>query len=141
MKNNPKEILKQLMENRESVNIEQMDALVRNSIEFFNEYIELSKSQDKEKQERALKEILDFKSFLTESTEKISEETGLSPTELMQVVNNPANFSEDQKNSMDSINEMITEFNTSLMKEMLPTLQKGTFAKARRANKKNHLAI
>lgn len=140
MKNKPQDILKTLLDNPDSINMEQMDALVKNSINFFNEYIEMSKSGNKEAQEKALKEILDFKNILQEATQKISEETGLSPSELMEVMNNPANFEDNQWESMQAINDTITDFNTSLLSEMMPQMQKKGH-KPKRARKKNHLAI
>jgi hypothetical protein len=140
MKNKPLEQLNQLLENSENLSVDQMDALVKNSMQFFNEYLEISKSGDKEAQEKALKELLDFKDELLGVTQKVAEQTGLSPSELSDAMKNPENFSKEQWNSMQEINETITEFNHSITPDFMPKTQK-IVPKARKVSKTQHLPI
>jgi hypothetical protein len=140
MKNKPHDLLKQIMEKPENISMDQMDDLVKNSLQFFSDYIDLAKSGDKEAQENALKELLDFKDCLESISQKSSEETGLSAPQLFEIMNNPQNFSKEQWDSMKEINESITKFNTTLLAEFLPNTKK-TLPKAGRASKKQHISI
>lgn len=83
MKNNPQEILKNLSDAKENLNLEQMEDLLKNSFNFFNELLEIGLKGDQDKQEEAFKEILNFKNVLQDITKKITEETALSPEDLI----------------------------------------------------------
>ena len=139
MKNKPQDFLKQLMENPENLSVDKMDLLVKKSLEFFKEYMEISKNGDEKEQEKALNELLNFKDELQKITQETIEKTGFSQDELLEAMNNKENFSEEQWKTMKNINESITEFNTSLMAELLPKVRKNN--KSKKQNKNNYLSV
>ena len=114
MRNKPLDQLKELLEKPEKLTVDQMDCLVKNSMQFFAQFIEISKTGDKEAQERALKELVEFKEELQVIINKVGEQTGLSQSELSKVMADPENFSKEQWNSMQEITETINEFNTDI---------------------------
>jgi hypothetical protein len=126
MKNKPQELLKGLLDHPEDMSMDRMESLVKTSLSFFNEFLEVSKSGDKEAQEKALKELLDFKDALQALTQKAAEITGLSTDQLMQVMSNPENLTAEQKQSMTEINESIASFSKTLMGDLKPKMQKET---------------
>lgn len=140
MRNKPQELLKHIMEKPENMTMDQMENLVNCSLQFFNEYIELSKKGDKEAQEKALKELLEFKESLQGISQKISEETGLSPSSLFEYTSNSENFSKEQWDSMQDINAAITDFNTNILTNNSPETKKA-FKRAAKNSKKQRIAI
>lgn len=112
------ETLCELISKPENLSVDKLDLLVQTSLKFFNEYLELCKSSDEGKKKEALEQLLSLKDKLEETAKKAQEESGLSPSQLMALMNDPAMFSENEWNSMSEIKQSLTEFNTSLLKEV-----------------------
>lgn len=139
MKNKPQDLLKKFMEKPEVMTMDQMEDLVNSSLQFFSEYVELSKTGNKEAQEKALKELLEFKDTLQNVSQKISEETGLAPSDLFAYTSNAENFSKEQWATMQDINAAIADFNTHVLSNTKDT--KKALKKAAKTSKKQRIAI
>jgi archaellum biogenesis ATPase FlaH len=139
MANKTIESLKELINNPENLDMGKMDSLVKESMGFFNKFMEVSKSGNKKEQEEALKELLEFKELLEQASKTATEQTGLNSNQLMEFISNPDNFSDEQKEEMDGLNKSISDFNTSLMKEVSP--QTKSALKTRKALKSHYLAV
>ena len=141
MKNKPIDQLRELLVKPENMTVDRMDCLVRNTMNFFNRFIEIIKSGNKEEKEQALKELAEFKEELQVGISTIAEQTGLSQKDLPQVVNDPENFSKEQWNSMQEINEALNEFNTTIAKNFAMQDQKIVKPKTARTSRKQCLHI
>jgi ABC-type molybdate transport system substrate-binding protein len=126
------------MENPENLSVENMDKLVKISLDFFNEFVTTAKSDDKEAQEKALKELINFKDALLNISQQALKETGLSSTELMEMMGSSDSLSPENAQAMKTMNDSITAFHTKLLSETMPEKH---MPKTARAPKKEHISI
>ena len=139
MKNKPYEILCELLDNPENLSIDKLDLLVKNSLKFFNEYIEICKSNDEEKKKEVLEQLLSLKEKLEEIAKKTSETTGLSTDQLIGIMSDPSNFSKDEWAAIKDLQNSVTDFNTSLLKETFA--KKEDFRKTKKGLKKHRMSV
>lgn len=138
MNNKPQDLLKQLIDKPENFSPESIEKLVNDSLEFFRNYLKLSKNnEDKEAKEKAAKELIEFNEILQNTFDHFAKRLGLSASELFEFSNNKANFTKDQWAFMQSINNNMTKFNTAFISDV----QSSKKTKAGKASKSQEIAI
>lgn len=107
---------------------ENMETLVHETIQFFNELKTKLESSDEKVREEALQTASLLKTKLEEQALKLCESIGMDPQSLESYISSPANFSSEEWQAMEKAKSEIKNYKDSAMKlesgEKTTTVQK-----------------
>jgi hypothetical protein len=114
MKDNIKK-LEELFKQISHLSPDQVQGVVQEFVQTFEELIEQMQSANEKEREEAFAMAEQLRGSLEEQANKVLADSGLSYRELQNFANNPNNFSEDEWKALESAKAELNSYQTSLM--------------------------
>ena len=106
--------LDKIFENPQNVNMGQLEALLFETLKFFDSIRERLTSTDPEERDKAMQEAIVMQERLNQVTDTIYKKTGLTKEKAQQILSNPANFKPEDWDKMKNMEKELSHFEKNL---------------------------
>lgn len=104
------EHLDKVFENPQNVDMSQLEALLFETLKFFDSIRERMTSKDPEERDKAMEEAVEMQEKLNMITDKIYAKTGLTKEKAQKILSNPANFKPEDWEKMKNMEKELDQF-------------------------------